>query len=88
MTAQSPRADFVGRSCEHSLRYQDKEQPPDENCWDRGRSRPLRDRKLMSLIHEGEGETSRYEAFIESLTSVSGLLVPARMYADSTGAAP
>ncbi|MCZ4092922.1 xanthine dehydrogenase family protein molybdopterin-binding subunit [Sinorhizobium psoraleae] len=32
------------------------------------------DGKLKSLIHEGYGETSRYEEFIEALTSVSGFL--------------
>ncbi|MBP1882343.1 xanthine dehydrogenase family protein molybdopterin-binding subunit [Sinorhizobium mexicanum] len=33
-----------------------------------------KDGKLKSLIHEGVGETSRYEEFIEALTSVSGFL--------------
>ncbi|MCA1440608.1 xanthine dehydrogenase family protein molybdopterin-binding subunit [Ensifer sp. IC4062] len=33
-----------------------------------------KDGKLTSLIHEGYGETSRYEEFIEALTSVSGFL--------------
>ncbi|MDK1481792.1 xanthine dehydrogenase family protein molybdopterin-binding subunit [Sinorhizobium sp. 6-117] len=33
-----------------------------------------KDGKLKSLIHEGFGETSRYEEFIEALTSVSGFL--------------
>ncbi|MDK1494418.1 xanthine dehydrogenase family protein molybdopterin-binding subunit [Sinorhizobium sp. 7-81] len=32
------------------------------------------DGKLTSLVHEGVGETSRYEEFIEALTSVSGFL--------------
>jgi xanthine dehydrogenase YagR molybdenum-binding subunit len=32
------------------------------------------DGKLTSLIHEGTGETSRYEQFIEALTSVSSFL--------------
>lgn len=32
------------------------------------------DGRLTSLIHEGAGETSRYEEFIEALTAVSGFL--------------
>ena len=33
-----------------------------------------RDGRLTSLIHEGTGETSRHEQFIEALTSVSSLM--------------
>ncbi|MGK6310200.1 xanthine dehydrogenase family protein molybdopterin-binding subunit [Variovorax sp. DT-64] len=33
-----------------------------------------RDGKLTSLIHEGTGETSRYEQFVEALTSVSSFM--------------
>ncbi|MBP2234058.1 xanthine dehydrogenase YagR molybdenum-binding subunit [Sinorhizobium kostiense] len=32
------------------------------------------DGKLVSLIHEGSGETSRYEEFIEALTNASGYM--------------
>ena len=40
---------------------------------DRSR-RDTRDGKLTSVVHEGTGETSRYEEFIEALTSVTTFL--------------
>ncbi|PDT40364.1 MULTISPECIES: xanthine dehydrogenase family protein molybdopterin-binding subunit [Sinorhizobium] len=36
------------------------------------------DGKLTSLIHDGAGETSRYEQFIEALTSASGYMYSCR----------
>ena len=33
-----------------------------------------RDGKLTSVIHEGTGETSRYEEFMEALTSVTSFM--------------
>ena len=34
-----------------------------------------RDGRLASLIHEGAGETSRYEQFVEALTAATGFMV-------------
>ncbi|MFC7398213.1 xanthine dehydrogenase family protein molybdopterin-binding subunit [Chelatococcus sp. GCM10030263] len=34
----------------------------------------MRDGKLTSAIHEGEGETSRYEEFMEALTTATGYM--------------
>jgi xanthine dehydrogenase YagR molybdenum-binding subunit len=33
-----------------------------------------RDGKLVSIVHEGEGETSRYEQFMEALTTATGMM--------------